>query len=617
MAESQSGRSPNCPNISPSPLNTQQDSNILLNDQDLEDVSILKDIEEEDVDVDVSQSRSKKRKTEIKKEPRSVHWKDYERVKVMEGNPPIEVVKGKCKRCEVLIAADPRWCGTNGLKNHTLSCSKKFAQGEGSNKGQTVLNYVVDATSGNSSLTSWKFDQKASRLALCEMIILDEQPFRMVEYEGFRRFCKTSIPQLQLPSRQTIRTDCVKLFLERKHGLAKYFKKEGMGRVSITSDCWTAVNNSNFICVTAHFIDKEWRLHKRIISFSLIEIHKAADIGDSIITKLKDWGLTSLFCCTMDNAYANDGAIGDVKSYLNKFNSNVLDGKYFHMRCVGHILNLIVQYGLEEIGTSVRRVREAVKWLTSSPKRILQWAKVVNILADRIDCKKALCLDVPTRWNSTYLMLQSAIPYEEAFQLYSQMYPSYKKDLSQKKHNDAFIGLLEGQDWINVKKMIEYLQKFYELTVLMSDTKYPTSHIFFAEMCDIFDLISELEVSDDHEISSMALKMRMKIGKYWAEDMELNPRMNRILYIAAVLDPRQKMNHVETCFKSIYRDARGEIMVRDVTYALNELFDYYVAQKEAQNPAQHQKDAANENMRRQGRSDRRGSLSLVGLRGNR
>ncbi|KAL1564081.1 hypothetical protein AAHA92_06484 [Salvia divinorum] len=79
-------------------------------------------------------------------------------------------------------------------------------------------------------------------------------------------------------------------------------------------------------------------------------------------------------------------------------------------------------------------------------------------------------------------------------------------------------------------------------------------------MSDIIDLISELELSDDYEISSMAMKMRVKIGKYWAEDMELNPRMNKILYIAVVLDPRQKMNHVETCFKSIYGDARGEIM---------------------------------------------------------
>ncbi|KAG6433770.1 hypothetical protein SASPL_105387 [Salvia splendens] len=239
MSKRPSGKSP----IISQPMDTQEDSNInmILSDQYLEDVSILNDMEMEDgdADVNVNQSRAKKkRKIGVKNEPRSVHWKDYNRGKVMAGNPPIEVVKGKCKRCDVLIAADLRWSG---------------------------------------------------------------------------------------------------------------------------------------------------------------------------------WGLTSLLCCTMDNAIQNDGAIEDVKSYLNKFNTNVLDGKYFHMRCVGHILNIAVQFGLEKIGTSIRRVREAVKWITGSPQRSSQWAKVVNILADRIDSKKALCLDVPTRWNSTYLILQSAIPYEETF----------------------------------------------------------------------------------------------------------------------------------------------------------------------------------------------------------
>ncbi|KAL1556582.1 hypothetical protein AAHA92_12185 [Salvia divinorum] len=111
-------------------------------------------MEEEDVDDDVSQPRTQKRKIEIKKEPRSIHWKDYERVKVMSGNPPVEMLKGKCKRYGALIAADPRWCGTNGLKNHTISCLKKKAQEEGSNKRQTVWNYVVDAMGGSSALSS-------------------------------------------------------------------------------------------------------------------------------------------------------------------------------------------------------------------------------------------------------------------------------------------------------------------------------------------------------------------------------------------------------------------------------------------------------------------------------
>ena len=98
--------------------------------------------------------------------------------------------------------------------------------------------------------------------------------------------------------------------------------------------------------------------------------------------------------------------------------------------------------------------------------------------------------------------------------------------------------------------------------------------------------------------------------------MELNPRMNMILYIVVVLDPRHKMSHVETCFKSTYGDTRGEIMVRDVTYSLNEMFDYYVAQREARKPPQQQRDGRDE-AENQGRSVFRGTCSLVVLRGKR
>lgn len=52
-------------------------------------------------------------------------------------------------------------------------------------------------------------------------------------------------------------------------------------------------------------------------------------------------------------------------------------------------------------------------------------------------------------------------------------------------------------------------------------------------------------MNEDFEISLMAQKMMQNVGKYWTEQFELNPRMNMILYIAALLDPRQKMNHVE------------------------------------------------------------------------
>ena len=181
----------------------------------------------------------------------------------------------------------------------------------------------------------------------------------------------------------------------------------------------------------------------------------------------------------MDNAAINDLAITHIKSHLDKSNTNILDGRYFHMRCVAHVLNLVVKDGLAEIGISVRRIREAMKWLKSSPKRGTQWDRVVNMLSDRIDCKRSLCLDVPTRWNSTYLMLESTVQYEEAFTLFGQMHPIFGEELKKKKHDELLIGVIEQEDWINVKKMMEYLKKFYELTLLISATKKPTSHLFF------------------------------------------------------------------------------------------------------------------------------------------
>jgi len=42
-----------------------------------------------------------------------------------------------------------------------------------------------------------------------------------------------------------------------------------------------------------------------------------------------------------------------------------------------------------------------------------------------IECKKSLCLDVTTRWNSTYLMLEAAEKFEKVFVRLGQSEPRY------------------------------------------------------------------------------------------------------------------------------------------------------------------------------------------------
>ncbi|CAN1120983.1 Putative AC transposase [Linum perenne] len=335
---------------------------------------------------------------------RSPHWIGFTTLYCMEGNPPREVRYGKCDRCGTIIKANSSNSGTNGLKNHHESCERKFKE----SKTQPKLSYQV-TKDGVVSKEDWVFNAEEVRLALAEIIILDELPFRFVERLGFIRFMTKCCPMFAITGRRAIRDDCARLFLERKDILKSFFSSKRNRKISVTTDCWTNLRNQNFICVTVHFIGKNWYLHKKIIAFRLITSHKGEDVANSIMEVLNEWDIRSLICCTVDNASSNDAAIRHMRERLQLWGGNTLGGKYLHMRCVAHIINLIVQDGLEEIGISIRRVREACKWIKASPARIETFKRAAaNML---LTCKHELMADMPTRWTATYTMLEHAEPY--------------------------------------------------------------------------------------------------------------------------------------------------------------------------------------------------------------
>jgi len=113
--------------------------------------------------------------------------------------------------------------------------------------------------------------------------------------------------------------------------------------------------------VTAHFIDNDWKLHKKIIGFFLVKGHRGEDIWKSLEKCFSDWGIDKVSTITVDNASANNNAIKYMRRVLNESKGTFAGGEYLHMRCVAHIINLIVTEGLKEIGLSVTRVREASK----------------------------------------------------------------------------------------------------------------------------------------------------------------------------------------------------------------------------------------------------------------
>ncbi|XP_019193746.1 PREDICTED: zinc finger BED domain-containing protein RICESLEEPER 2-like [Ipomoea nil] len=410
-------------------------------------------------------------------------------------------------------------------------------------------------------LGTWVFNQEAIRRALCEMIIIDELPFRFVEGQGFKRFILVACPRFCIPSRWTISRDIYQIYLDERLNLKKLFKLNTQ-RVSLTTDTWTSVQRINYMCITAHFIDDQWKLNKKIISFVPISSHKGEHIAKALESCLIHWGIRDVFSVTVDNASFNDTAISFFKSKLLSWGATTVRSKYIHMRCKAHILNLVVQDGLRFADSSVKKVRDSVRWMRNSPARLKKFRDLAELLG--VEAKSSLQLDVPTRWNNTYMMLSTAIQYKAVFDAYSLNEPSFVADLG-----DSVPSFL---DWTSVECLVVLLKGFYEMTIRISGSLYVTSNSFFSEISDLSCMLSSMIVAGS-ATEVMGSQMKSKFEKYWGDP----EKMNSLIFFANILDPRDKLEYMPYQFEELYGKENGKKCLENVQAAMVELFGDYAA----------------------------------------
>lgn len=133
-----------------------------------------------------------------------------------------------------------------------------------------------------------------------------------------------------------------------------------------------------------------------------------------------------VFSITLDNAYSNDNMQRNLNGQLQMISGSglVCNGKFFHVRCCAHILNLIVKESLLLPNDLLNDIRESVRYVKTSPQR----RNAFTACAEREGIKSGagLSLDIKTRWNSTYDMLVRALRYMKAFESMETFGPHYK-----------------------------------------------------------------------------------------------------------------------------------------------------------------------------------------------
>jgi len=73
-------------------------------------------------------------------------------------------------------------------------------------------------------------------------------------------------------------------------------------------------------------------------------------------------------CVTLDNCSTNDVVVRQLKEII-PIASMLLDGKFFHVRCTSHILNLVVQEGVDIAKDVTSKIRDSVRYVKSSTAR--------------------------------------------------------------------------------------------------------------------------------------------------------------------------------------------------------------------------------------------------------
>ncbi|KAK4276763.1 hypothetical protein QN277_014874 [Acacia crassicarpa] len=363
------------------------------------------------------------------------------------------------------------------------------------------------------------------------------------------------------------------------------------------------MQNNNYMCLTAHWIDDDWILQKRILNFCEIKDHRGESIAKQIEDCLFQWGIEKVFTITVDNASANDSAITILKKRFKSWDgfAMVYDGEFLQMRCAAHILNLVVSEGLKEMNKSIELIRHAVKYVKSSPSRKRRFIMLAE--RERVESKSLLTLDCPTRWNSTYLMLESAVKFVKVFTRMEEEDEEYKqyfkKKVKKATSRDSFILIDDREgvddefdditsrrivestilppsayDWSAANEFLGFLKLFYNMTLKFSGSNYVTSNTCFQHIVSIQTSLESNASSSYSILNDMSRRMLSKFNKYWGAAEKMNP----LLVVAVILDPRYKLTYVKVAFADIFHEpTQCEAMLRKITSLLYRLYDHYLA----------------------------------------
>uniref|UniRef100_A0A7N2MTB6 BED-type domain-containing protein n=1 Tax=Quercus lobata TaxID=97700 RepID=A0A7N2MTB6_QUELO len=458
-------------------------------------------------------------------------WNDFDRVETDGEHRAI------CKHCQRDFSGSSK-SGTTHLKNHLKRCSAIKSEESckemisPSQTGDLKYPIVIDRNS--------VFDEEKSSLDVVRMIIKHGYPLNMIEHERFSIFVENLQPRFKLPSRDTLKAGILRVYGEEKEKLRKYFEMLSCCFHLILSFLTCHGKKNRYCCFTLQFSEDGLKLKKKILALKSLENnHTGETLCETVKGLLLEWKINKKLCTvTVEHSSSNNNMVHNLITWLDHQGYPPHKRKLFHIPCITHIINLLVEDGLDEIVHILHKIRKAIKYLSETANGAQKFQEV----------------DLTSqRWDSVFFMLQSALKYKEIFPYQQSGATDFPINISM-------------EEWESAKAILECLTFFYGVVQRFLGSKCFITNLYFCDICNISKFLLNWQKSKQALICSIANKMRVRFDSYCIH-------FTRVSAIAAVFDPRTKLDLVLYSLKDAYGE--GTKICSTIKDDIVQIFDGY------------------------------------------
>ncbi|KAJ4893837.1 Zinc finger BED domain-containing protein DAYSLEEPER [Raphanus sativus] len=404
-----------------------------------------------------------------------------------------------------------------------------------------------EMTKKNDSLDGVEKKDKEALNALAKFFVRGGVNPNTIRFPSFTNFTRLLNPNFR-PTVPLLEKEVLEIHRECKDK-AKDFLKAFQGKLTLSYEWmvlgdygWTRdsvkgpVLHEDFVCITAHFVDDDWKVRRWILGY-------ASEVGLVVATD------DDLYVHGFRNAVEGFEIEGKKVSALllpneEGFDEETLGGfrrvlgdNVFLVYCCADLFRLMVDGVFRDLSGK----------LLEDLRMLVNWGK----------CESE-------NWNLWVSNLQRAVDMrnEDEFSK-DEIYDDYDKP--------------SDEEWIKIETFARLVGCIYKVAVELFEGGYSTSNVYFYLLAELKVMLEkEVDGGESYYLRCNAKWMLKRFDKYW-------DRMFLVLATASVLDPRFKMKYLEFyCSKKMEND--GGSKAETVLEYLRSLYARYAASGICQKP---------------------------------